>query len=269
LKAINPKTCNKADSVIKIINYFKEQIEVGDDGEICEGTTFKLTATGGSVYAWSNGDRTFTSSIPSPVVQPALTTQYFLTATDANGCGRKDTIQVTVLDSVDLKWQHRLKGDCFNRPSVFVQNLTSPEDDVTFRFDFGDGMTSEETEVEHIYERDGQYSLKFLAQKKFCSFEETVQLPVYKLLVPNIFTPDVSQGFNDDFEIRFGPDLMAPTDAGLKVQLIVMDRWGKKVFASQDYRNDWKAHDLAAGVYYVHLKVGDFATCKDWVHIMK
>ena len=139
------------------------------------------------------------------------TTKYFVTVTDKNNCVRKDTVQVAVVDSVDLKWQHRLEGNCIDRPSVFVQNLTTPADDVTFRFDFGDGTTSEETEVEHIYEKDGTYSLKFIVQKKFCSYEETVQLPVYKLLVPNVITPDGSPGYNDNFEIGFGSDVIAPS----------------------------------------------------------
>ena len=165
LTALNPNTCNKTDFAIKTINYFKDQIEVGDDGEICEGTTFQLRATGGSIYAWSSEDHTFSSSNPSPVVQPASTTKYFVTVTDTNNCVRKDTVQVAVVDSVDLKWQQRLEGDCIDRPSVFVQNLTAPADDVTFHFDFGDGTTSEETEVEHIYEKDGTYSLKFIVQK--------------------------------------------------------------------------------------------------------
>lgn len=269
LTAINLKTCNKENSVIKTINYFTNQITPGNDGEICEGTTFQLIAPGGSIYAWTSDDPTFTSSNPAPIVQPTITTQYFLTASDPNGCIMKDTIQVIVLDSVRLEWQYRLNGNCTDRPSVFVQNLTPPADDVTFRFDFGDGTTSEETEVEHIYEGDGVYSLKLMAQKQFCAFEKTAQLPVYTLLVPNVFTPDVSPGFNDDFEIRFGTEQIAPAEAGLKVQLVVIDRWGKTVFESQDYRNDWKAHDLAAGVYYVHLQVGDFATCKEWVHVLK
>lgn len=269
LKALNPNTCNQDDSALKTINYFKDQIEVGDDGEICEGTTFQLTATGGSVYQWSAEGHGFISSNRSPVVQPAQTTQYFVTVTDPNNCVRKDTVQVTVLDSVDVKWLHHLKGNCIDRPSIFVQNLTPPSDDVTFRFDFGDGIISEETNVEHNYEKDGLYSLKFIAQKKFCSFEETIQLPVYKLLVPNVFTPDGSTGYNDNFEIGFGSDLIAPADAGQSVQLIVINRWGKEVFESQDYKNDWNAQNLESGIYYINLKVGDLATCKSWLHIVK
>jgi PKD repeat protein len=269
LKAVNLNTCNKADSVIKIINYFEGQVEVGDDGEICEGTEFRLTATGGSVYEWYTEDHTFSSSSPSPLVQPDISTRYFVTVTDADGCVKKDTIDVIVVDNADLKWQYRFNVNCVDRPSIFVQNLTPPVDDVTFRFDFGDGTTSEEIEVEHIYEDDGIYTVKLMAQKKICSSEETVQLPVYKLLIPNVFTPDDSPGYNDKFEIGFGSDGIAPSSLGLKLQLTVVDRWGKKVFESQDYKNDWKADNLGGGIYYIHVKVGDFTSCKNWLHIVK
>jgi hypothetical protein len=111
---------------------------VGDDAEICEGTTYQLTAPGGSVYAWSTADRSFSSTSPSPVVQPTKTTQYFITVTDANGCTKKDTIQVSVVSKVDLEWQHLIKPNCIDRPTVLVKNLTPPMEGITFRFDFGD-----------------------------------------------------------------------------------------------------------------------------------
>jgi hypothetical protein len=269
LKALNPNTCNKADSIVKTINYFKNQIKAGNDSEICKGTTFQLTTMGGSIYAWSAEDHSFSSSDPSPIVRPTVSTKYFLTVTDAHNCVNKDTVQVTVLNSVELKWEHRIEGNCVDRPSIVVHNLTPPEDDVTFLFDFGDGTTSEETVVEHIYEEDGMYTLKFIAHNKFCPSEETIQLPVYKLLVPNVFTPDGSPGYNDNFEIRFGADMIAPVDVGIPVQLTVVDRWGKTVFESSNYMNDWNAQGVVGGVYYFHLKVGDLSTCKSWVHIVK
>jgi hypothetical protein len=192
-----------------------------------------------------------------------------VTVTDANDCIRKDTLQVTVLDSVDLKWQHRLQGNCTDRPTMIVQNLTSPADDVAFRFDFGDGTTSEAAQVEHMYENDGLYSIKFTAQKKFCIFEETLQLPFYKLVVPNVFTPEESPGYNDNFEIVLGEELIAPENVGLKIQLTVLDRWGKKVFESQDYKNDWNGSSLSGGVYFFEVKAGELSTCKNWLHIVK
>ena len=268
LKATNPKTCNKADSVTRIIHYYKDKIEVGPDGEVCEGTEFQLTATGGTVYAWYDREYKLISSAPSVRVKPAQNTQYFVTVTDAHGCIRKDTTRVTVIDSVNLEWDHRFRGNCSDLPSVLVKNLTPSEDEVSFVFDFGDGTTSMLPETEHFYEKDGLYALRFSAQKSFCIYEEVVQLPVYRLIVPNVFTPDGSPGFNDNFEIRFGTDT-TPQHTGMKVQLLVLDRWGKKVFESKDYQNNWDARDVAGGVYFIQLKIGELDSCKGWVHIVK
>ncbi len=269
LKAFNFNTCNKVDSVVKTIYYFRNKVKVGDDAEICEGTTYQLTAPGGSVYAWSTADRSFSSTSASPVVQPTKTTQYLITVTDANGCTKKDTVKVSVVSKVDLEWQHRIKANCVDRPTVFVKNLTPPMEGITFRFDFGDGTSSEDTEVEYSYKKDSLYSLKFTAQNKFCIFEEKVQLPIFKLFVPNVFTPESSPGFNDTFKVGLGPNVIDPKSAGLNLQLSVIDRWGKNVFESADYKNDWTARDIEGGVYYFNLKVGDLTTCKSWVHVIK
>jgi hypothetical protein len=111
--------------------------------------------------------------------------------------------------------------------------------------------------------------VKLIAETDFCSFEKSVQLPVYTLSVPNVFTPEGSPGYNDAFQIGFGPDLLTPAETGLPVQLIVVDRWGKRVFETHDYRNDWNGAGLVSGVYYFQLRVGDLASCKNWVHIVK
>lgn len=269
LRALNPQTCNQDDIATKIIRYYKDNIQVGDDGEICEGEQFQLKATGGNTYAWVSEDRQFISSNASPLVQPGTSTKYFITVTDANNCVRKDTVQVTVRDSVRVDWRYRLEGTCVDRPAVFVQNLTPDQTDVTFRFDFGDGQSTTNREATHVYESDGLYLVRLISETDYCVFEESVQLPVYTVSVPNVFTPEGSPGYNDVFEVGFGPELISPSDAGLPVHLIVVDRWGKKVFESHNYQNDWSGSYLVSGVYYFQLRVGDLATCKNWVHIVK
>lgn len=269
LIAYNPFSCNNPDVSTKTIHYFKDQIEIGGDGEICEGSTFQLSASGGDNYAWSSEDNTFTSSNPAPVVQPNRTTQYNVTVTDRNNCVRKDTVYVRVVERVDMKWEYRLDANCSGNPSVVVQNLSPPADDISFSFDFGDGTISAEAEVEHIYKNDGTYSLKFTAQREFCTFEESVQIPVYTIFIPNVITPDASPGYNDTFQIAFGADLIPPREVGLTVKFNVFDRWGKRVFESSDYKNDWNGEGLTPGVYYVQLKIGDLTTCKNWLQILK
>jgi len=130
-------------------------------------------------------------------------------------CNYFFTIAVVNRKKIDLKWQHLLKANCVDRPTLFVKNLIPPADGLTFHFDFGDGTTAGETEVEHAYQNDGTYTIKFRAQEKNCSYEETVQLPMYTLLVPNVFTPDESPGLNDYFEVAFGKDKLSPADLGI------------------------------------------------------
>jgi hypothetical protein len=269
LKAINNATCNKADSIVKIINYFKNNVKAGNDATICEGTSYTLSAPGASLYDWFNSDRSFVSTSPTPVVQPKASTEYFVNTTDANGCKKKDTIVVTVLNKAALKWQYRIKGNCLGRPTVFVQNQTEPEEGFIYRFDFGDGFTSTENELEYAYKEDGTFRLRLIGLNKFCPTEEGVSLPMYTLFVPNVITPENSLGANDTFEIRFGPTLLMPTDVGIPIQLTIMNRWGSEVFQTKDYKNDWDANGLAAGVYFFELKVGDLATCKSWIQVIK
>lgn len=56
---------------------------------ICEGESITLTATGGSTYAWSNGQ-----SGPSISVSPASSTTYIVTATGPGNC--QDDASVTI-----------------------------------------------------------------------------------------------------------------------------------------------------------------------------
>jgi hypothetical protein len=52
-----------------------------NDGEICNGATATITATGGTSYAWSTGETT--AAISS---SPSSSTTYTVTVTNANGC---------------------------------------------------------------------------------------------------------------------------------------------------------------------------------------
>ncbi|HMQ49653.1 MAG TPA: hypothetical protein PKA00_19325, partial [Saprospiraceae bacterium] len=69
----------------------------GNDVSICVSGSTTLTATGGSIYAWSNGQNT-----PSIMVSPLTTTTYTVTVTDSNGCEDTDQVIVTVNNNPDV-----------------------------------------------------------------------------------------------------------------------------------------------------------------------
>ena len=94
------------------------------------------------------------------------------------------------------------------------------------------------------------------------------------MTVPNVITPGIADGYNDTFLIQFGSkddagEIHTPTDYGLNVELLIFNRWGEKVYRSNDYKYDWNGADLGAGVFYYEVKVEGHVPCKNWVHLMK
>ncbi len=78
------------------------------------------------------------------------------------------------------------------------------------------------------------------------------------LFIPNIFTPN-SDGHNDVFYIR-----NLPADANL----LITNRWGKEVYKSASYQNDWNGGDTVDGLYYYTLKLNG-QSFTGWVEILR
>ena len=96
------------------------------------------------------------------------------------------------------------------------------------------------------------------------AYRDTVRIKTREcensFFIPNVITPD-SDGINDTFAFR-----------GLETkgwQLTVADRWGGQVYASRDYRQDWGAEGLAAGVYHYRLEKPGFKPITGWLHVLR
>src|ERR1041385_7327467 len=63
---------------------------------ICINSTGQLSATGGTIYAWSPATGLSNPNISNPTANPTTTTTYTVTVTNANGCVNKTTATVTV-----------------------------------------------------------------------------------------------------------------------------------------------------------------------------
>ena len=67
------------------------------------------------------------------------------------------------------------------------------------------------------------------------------------IVIPNVFTPN-QDGVNDTFEIGALPQ---------NCRLYIYDRWGKLIFESGNYNNEWNGEGELAAVYFYVLETPD------------
>ena len=131
----------------------------------------------------------------------------------------------------------------------------------TFRTDFDTVRLNQNLDFEVIYEDipAGRYRVVVMDQIG-CSIELIGRVPLdTDIFIPNIFTPN-GDGSNETFFIRNKPDE--------PVKLLVSNRWGKRVYDSDDYQNNWNGGDLPDGIYFYSIKAGD-QEYNGWVEILR
>jgi gliding motility-associated-like protein len=69
---------------------------------ICPEADVQLTASGASTYQWSPPTGLSATNIANPIADPAVTSQYVVTGTNANGCVNSDTVLVTVFPAAQV-----------------------------------------------------------------------------------------------------------------------------------------------------------------------
>lgn len=78
------------------------------------------------------------------------------------------------------------------------------------------------------------------------------------LFIPNMFSPN-GDGHNEVFYIRNLPE---------NSKLLITNRWGKEVFKSSAYTNDWNGGDTVDGTYFYTLTLGS-QKYSGWIEIMR
>ena len=80
------------------------------------------------------------------------------------------------------------------------------------------------------------------------------------VFIPNVITPN-GDGLNDTFAPRNLP--------GNGWQLSVYSCWGRQVYLTDHYQQDWAATDLPAGLYYHRLQAAGRAPYQGWIEVVR
>ncbi|MEX1238496.1 MAG: gliding motility-associated C-terminal domain-containing protein, partial [Cyclobacteriaceae bacterium] len=130
--------------------------------------------------------------------------------------------------------------------------------------DFEAAGLNQNQEIEMVYENvpPGRYEVQVM-DSLGCLVNLIARVPLDKaLFIPNVFTPN-GDGSNDVFFIR-----NLPQEPSVN-QLMVSNRWGKEVFASENYQNDWDGEGAADGIYFYRLQVAEKDALTGWVEIIR
>ena len=139
-------------------------------------------------------------------------------------------------------------------------------------------ITSTDLEPRFTYVETGDFSTElkvYNPQGCDTSYYHTVKVEPVKLKIPNVFTPN-GDGINDYFIISLENGSDTPhnnagsrgyREEGLeyenyeplsryyeKTDLTIFNRWGRIVYQSSDYQNDWDGGGLSDGTYFYVLK---------------
>ena len=81
------------------------------------------------------------------------------------------------------------------------------------------------------------------------AYEVITVLPPCSITIPNVITPN-GDNVNDFFIIQ-------NIEYHANSNLLIFDRWGKKVYSNSNYKNEWKAEDTVDGTYFYILDIVD------------
>jgi len=118
-----------------------------------------------------------------------------------------------------------------------------------------DGVTASNTDFYFFKEEnEGTYVMHLSAGG--CEDEVDITAMNCDVEVPNIITPN-GDGSNDMFKIVLKGTTKDFYESFPNSQLLIFNRWGKKIYESNNYQNDWDAESLSDGVYYWNLYLAD------------
>ena len=228
---------------------------------------------------WIELNEWYTPSDPALAMGLTAYTWYAVDITDAMGCVVRDSLFTAAYPTPDIEIS------CEPGDTVYLQNPS-----VTFSFEnqsqdilidhffwtFEQGMTSTQQEPVFTYvESKNEPYEALLTVYDDCGCDTTYTKNVYvlpvKLKIPSVFTPN-GDGQNDTFVITLddgnssggGNSGTVTRDAGAdekplnvyyqSTDLVIMNRWGRIVYHSTNYQNDWDGGGLSDGTYFYILK---------------
>ncbi|MCH2199604.1 MAG: gliding motility-associated C-terminal domain-containing protein [Flavobacteriales bacterium] len=221
------------------VNVIIPNVEVGNDGSVCFGEWYPVSAWGAETYQWQPAYLVANDEAEQTFVRPVDDQVFTVYGTDEYGCVASAEVFVDVLplpyvnagpdrvleylesdylfgtvDDTEFWWEPELYMDC---PDCLTPIITPPE---SLWY------------VLHTIDANG------------CIGKDSVFVDVFSpIYVPNTFTPD-NDGINDIF---------LPVGANIRgFRMEIYNRWGELIFETEDPEKGWNG-SVRGGEHYVQI----------------
>jgi gliding motility-associated-like protein len=272
VQAVNSAGCVNAGDMTEFTVVVNPSPVISSSGNqsICPGESVTLLVAASEEVSWSTGQNG-----NSITVSPATTSTYTASATDANGCSASLDIVVTVIDGGSVIAQND-NATVASGQSVTVPVLTNDtgfggNPVITVNPNSGSAQVEADGTITYTAEEgfSGTVVFTYVICSSVCTEicdEANVTIVVTKettptddeFILPEGFSPN-GDGINDFFIV---PNLANYPNT----QIVIFNRWGTKVFESDNYQNDWNGisqsplnvggDELPEGTYFYILTMG-------------
>ncbi len=178
LTAYNGQVCRDfTDRVIDIRRNQQILPTIQPYRAICAGDTVQLQVSGGTRYVWTPATGLSNATIANPKASPSQTTTYQVQIFNALNCRKDTTLTVQVFPKITTNFEVKLSENCTQFPLVTLNNLSSPLENVSYVWDFGNGQTSNlRNPAPFRYAAAGTYTITLNVRNAACVVVKTYQL---------------------------------------------------------------------------------------------
>ena len=237
----------RGSTIVKFYEPIKKQI-LGKDTSSCSNIPISIEAVNNfTSYVWQNGNT-------SKSITPLFSGDYILEVKNEFGCRKSDTINFMQLPipKPEIILQNTIEQFCTDS----IIKLSINQEFKSYQWQNG------ETTSSIVLKRNSDDEYSVAVTDSICGNSTLKKIDCSPFIqIPNIFTPN-SDNVNDRFRIQ-NLDLNS-------WKLEVYNRWGKQVFNSEPYQNNWDGSELTDGIYLYQLTSNkDEKKIKGWIEILR
>ncbi|MEQ8302118.1 MAG: PKD domain-containing protein [Cyclobacteriaceae bacterium] len=202
-------------------------------------------------YQWEFGQGQASSNAVNPSYTYFEPGKYTVSLSASNITGQRVTETKEMIIEVFPRpnAQFDVKPKLVNIPGGILYTDNRSIAATSYEWDFGDGSKSLAPEPQHVYTKEGQYTIELIASNQFgCRDTTRLESAVRvekggQVLIPNAFSPrlsrvsgggDMSEGKNDVF--------LPITRGVVEFEMLIFNRWGELMFESRNPTVGWDGY---------------------------